>query len=225
MIEVERRFTPGQVEVRASAKQDSRTVGGYALKFNKQSRNLGGFVEQIDPRALNKSRGDGWPDVMARYNHDDNMLLGTTSARTLRLTVDEVGLVYEVDVPQARADVYELIQRGDVGKSSFAFMVPPEGDNWELNDLDIPLRTLNSIKLVDVAPVNQPAYLDTSSAVRSLAEHMHADEAEVRKMAEQNDLRKFFKRTDNAGAPKPNHTTFGPSARMALLGRAQDPWA
>jgi hypothetical protein len=151
MIEVERRFTPGQVEVRASAKQDSRTVGGYALKFNKQSRNLGGFVEQIAPNSLNKSRGDGWPEVMARYNHDDNMLLGTTSARTLRLTLDEVGLVYEVDIPNARADVFELVQRGDVTKSSFAFMVPPEGDSWELNDLDIPLRTLNAIKLVDVA--------------------------------------------------------------------------
>jgi hypothetical protein len=93
-----------------------------------------------------------------------------------------------------------------------------------LNDLDIPLRTLNAIKLVDVAPVNQPAYLDTSSAVRSLAFHMHADEAEVRKMAEQNDLRKFFKRTDNNAPARPGHNMFGPSARMALLGRAQDPW-
>jgi hypothetical protein len=131
--------------------------------------------------------------------------------------------VYEVDVPQARADVYELVQRGDVTKSSFAFMVPPDGDDWSLNDLDIPLRTLNSIKLVDVAPVNAPAYMDTSTAVRSLAVHMHADEAEVRKLAESNDLRKFFKRTD-AGAAKPGHTTFGPSARMALLGRSTDPY-
>lgn len=224
MSEVERRFTPGQVEVRATAK-DSRTVGGYALKFNKQSRNLGGFVEQIAGSALNKSRGDGWPEVMARYNHDDNMLLGTTAARTLRLTVDDQGLVYEVDVPQARADVYELVQRGDVTKSSFAFMVPPGGDDWSLNDLDIPLRTLNSIKLVDVAPVNAPAYMDTSTAVRSLAVKMHADEAEVRKLAEAGDLRKFFKRTDTSGAAKGQHTTFGPSARMALLGRASDPWA
>jgi phage head maturation protease len=107
VTDVERRFTPGQVEVRAA--KDSRAVGGYALKFNTQSRNLGGFVEQINTSALNKSRGDGWPEVMARYNHDDNMLLGTTAARTLRLTLDEVGLVYEVDVPQARADVYELV--------------------------------------------------------------------------------------------------------------------
>jgi phage head maturation protease len=143
----------------------------------------------------------------------------------LRLTLDEIGLVYEVDIPNARADVFELVQRGDVTKSSFAFVVPPDGDDWALNDLDIPLRTLKSIKLIDVAPVNAPAYADTSTAVRSLAAHMHADEAEVRKLAEANDLRRFFKRTDSAGAPQPKHTTFGPSARMALLGRAQDPWA
>lgn len=221
MTDLERRFTPGQVEARAG--KDSRTVGGYALKFHKQSRNLGGFVEQIAPAALNKSRGDGWPEVMARYNHDDNMLLGTTAARTLRLSVDEVGLAYDVDLPQARADVYELVQRGDVTKSSFAFIVPPGGDDWSLNDLDIPLRTLNSIKLVDVAPVNAPAYLDTTSAVRSLAERMHADPSEVRKLAEQNELRRFFKTTSDGGSPK--RTTFGPSARMALLGRSQDPWA
>jgi HK97 family phage prohead protease len=222
VTDVERRFTPGQVEVRAA--KDSRAVGGYALKFNTQSRNLGGFVEQINTSALNKSRGDGWPEVMARYNHDDNMLLGTTAARTLRLTLDEVGLVYEVDVPQARADVYELVQRGDVNKSSFAFVVPPDGDEWGLNDLDIPLRTLNSIKLIDVAPVNAPAYLDTTTAVRSLAEKMHADPAEVRKLAAQNELKRFFKKTAD-GSTAPAHTTFGPSARMAILGRAQDPWA
>lgn len=221
MSETERRYTPGLVEVRAG--KDRRSIGGYAAKFNKESRNLGGFVEVIAPTAFNRARGNDWPDVMARYNHDDNMLLGTTSAGTLRLSLDEVGLVYEVDPPQARADIVELVERGDVSKSSFAFRVIGDGgDEWGLTEQGFPLRTLHSVDLADVAPVNSPAYLDTSTAMRSLAAHVGADVDEVRKLATDNELRKFFIRTDDRGAPKQH---FGAAARMALLGRQSDPWA
>jgi HK97 family phage prohead protease len=220
MSDLERRYTPGNVEV-VRAADDRRTIGGYAAKFMKQSRNLGGFVEQIDARAFNKSRGDGWPDVLARYNHDDNMLLGTTAAGTLRLALDEIGLHYEVDPPQSRADVQELVTRGDVNKSSFAFRVMGEGEEWGLNDMDIPLRTLTNVQLVDVAPVNTPAYLDTTSALRSLANHMDAPLEEIRKLAGENELRRLFKRTDAGVAPKQE---FGAAARMAILARKQDPY-
>ncbi len=223
MSDLERRYTPGTVEVVRAAGESKKSIGGYAAKFEKQSRNLGGFVEVIRSSAFNKSRGDGWPDVMARYNHDDNMLLGTSGAGTLRLHVDEVGLFYEVDPPAARADILELVARGDVAKSSFAFRVMTEGDEWGLNDLDIPLRTLTSVQLVDVAPVNSPAYLDTTTGLRSLAEHVDAPLEEVRKLAQVNELRKFFKRTDEGGTvPKQN---FGAAARMAILGRQSDPWS
>src|SRR5690242_1266310 len=121
MTDAERRFTSVPVEIRAGS--DSHTIGGYAAKFDRMSQNLGGFVERIAPGFFNKSRGDGWPGVVARYNHDDNMLLGTTGAGTLRLGIDDVGLQYEVDLPSARADVRELVQRGDVRQSSFAFQV------------------------------------------------------------------------------------------------------
>lgn len=220
--EPERRFTPGMVEVRAASQK--RTVGGYAAKFNRPSQNLGGFVEKIDPAAFNRSRGNGWPDVMARYNHDDNMLLGTTGAGTLRLDVDNVGLLYDVDLPQSRGDVFELVERRDVGKSSFAFrVIGDQGDEWGLSDQNFPQRTLLSVELVDVAPVNVPAYTDTTSAVRSLAKRMHTDVDEVRKLASDGELRKFFVRTDQDGAARPENK-FGPQARMALLKRAQDPW-
>lgn len=223
MTDLEFRPTPGRVDVRAAA-AGKRTIGGYAAKFNKQSRNLGGFVERIAPSAFNKSRGDGWPEVLARYNHNDDMVLGSTAGRTLRLNVDEEGLTYEVDLPEARADVFELVQRGDVSRSSFAFIVPPNGDEWALNDMDIPLRTLSTVKLVDVAPVNTPAYLDTSTGLRSLAKAMEAPMEDVRRLAEANELRKFFKRTDGGRSEAAKHD-LGASARMSLLARKSDPWA
>ncbi|MFB8035880.1 HK97 family phage prohead protease [Streptomyces sp. NPDC056004] len=187
MNEAERRFTRGLVEVRAAG--DSRTIGGYAAKFNTLSRNLGGFVERIDPGFFAKSEGDGWPRVMARYNHDNNMLLGTSRSGTLRLVTDGTGLDYSVDVPAARADVYELVQRGDVAESSFAFRTL--ADDWSMTEDGFPVRTLLAGQLVDVAPVNDPAYLDTSTGLRSLAEKAGAELEEVRAAAAAGDLKLF----------------------------------
>jgi uncharacterized protein len=219
----ERRFTLVPVELRAKAEPARRVIGGYAALFERPSQNLGGFVEKINRSFFNKSRGDGWPDVMARYNHDDNMLLGTSGAGTLRLTVDETGLDYEVDPPQSRQDVFELVQRGDVRKSSFAFYAFEE--EWGVTDQGFPLRTLLSGRLVDVAPVNVPAYADTSVglradarsvALRSLAAQVQAPIEEV---VGAEDLRKFLIKTGGAPAPKPR--TFGPAALMEILGKKE----
>lgn len=198
MSGLERRFTAGRVETRAVA--EKRTIGGYAAKFNRMSENLGGFVEVVRPSFFNRSRSFDWPDVLARYNHDDNMLLGSTAAGTLRLRIDDTGLEYDVDLPQARSDVYELVQRGDIQRSSFAFMV--DEDEWATSDQGYPQRSLVSGKLADVAPVNTPAYKDTSVGLRSLAAKFGADLEEVRQLAEEDKLMKFFRRTPD-GKPKP----------------------
>lgn len=206
MTDAERRFTSVAVEIRAGS-DNQRTIGGYAAKFDRMSQNLGGFVERIAPGFFNKSRGDGWPGVLARYNHDDNMVLGTIGGGTLRLSVDEVGLLYDVDLPSARADVFELVQRGDVRQSSFAFGTYE--DDWATSDQGFPMRTLVSGRLYDVAPVNTPAYEDTSvgarsidGALESLAKKFEADVAEVRSMAQAGDLVKFFRRSDGPAVSK-----------------------
>lgn len=217
MADVERRYTPVPVELRAGKQ---RTISGYAAVFNRQSSNLGGWVEVIDPRAFNKTRGDGWPDVIARYNHDDNMLLGTVAGGTLRLSIDDTGLLYDVDPPAARADILELVERGDVRKSSFAFRTIE--DEWDTTDQGFPMRRLLAAQLVDVAPVNIPAYPDTTAGLRSLARHVGADVEEVRKLVERDELRKLFHRTPDGVPARPK--TFGAAARMELLARKQDPY-
>lgn len=198
MSDVERRYTLVPVEIRAGAGTDRRTIGGYAAKFDTMSQNLGGFKERIAAGAFNRSRSQGFPGVLARHNHDDNMLLGTTAASTLRVGIDDIGLTYEVDVPQTRGDVYELVQRGDVRQSSFAFVA--QDDEWATDDTGFPQRTLVQVGLVDVASVNSPAYLDTSVGLRSLAAKFDAPFEDVRALAAENELRKFFAVT-GGGAP------------------------
>lgn len=163
----------GPVEFREAA-EGLGTLHGYAAMFNRLSQNLGGWVEQVDPGAFTKSLADATP-VMCRYNHDNNLLLGTTEAETLRLVVDGTGLLYDVDVPDTSTgrDTRELARRGDVRYSSFAFYTL--ADEWSLTDQGFPLRTLLSVQLVDVAPVNNPAYRDTTVAARSLQERTGLD--------------------------------------------------
>ena len=221
--DTERRYTPGAMELRATA--DGQRIGGYGAVFGKLSRNLGGFVERVGDGAFNQSRSLGWPNVVCRYNHDANMVLGTTAGGTLTLRTDNVGLDYDVEPPKARADIVELVQRRDIQFSSFAFRVPQGGDEWSTTDQNYPLRTLHEVQLVDVAPVLDPAYPDATAGLRSLAAHFDADPEEVRTMAAQDELRRFFVRTDNRGTPvKPKPTLFAPAAAVQLLARRSDPW-
>lgn len=214
------------LEFRAADKRGGSigTLVGYAAKFNKMSRNLGGFVEQLAPSAFNKSLADG-VRVMARYNHSDDGLLGTTDAGTLRLAVDEAGLRYEVDLPDTTVgrDVAVLAKRGDVHFSSFAFHVPPDGDEWGYTESDFPLRTVRSAHLVDVAPVNDPAYLDTSSGLRSLAEARGLDLAMVTDYAARNDLRVLLKKDlDGEAQPAAEVTPDTPNAEPDDIRAALD---
>jgi HK97 family phage prohead protease len=220
--ELERRFTSVPVEIRTGSDRVKNTIGGYAAKFTPAiSQNLGGFKEQIAPGAFNRSASQAWPDVQARYNHEDSMLLGTTSGGSLRLAVNETGLQYEVDMLDDAISerIYKLVQRGDVRQSSFAFV--SDVDEWATDDTGFPLRTLQQVRLVDVAPVNAPAYLDTPAAVRSLAAKFDAPVEEVRQLAQDNQLKRFFVRTDDAIDPQVKTRRSAQAALAAVL--ALDP--
>jgi HK97 family phage prohead protease len=227
MTSTERRYVAVPVEARGDKAMPK--IGGYAAPFNRESQNLGGFVEVYRSTFFNDSAARGWPDVMARYNHDNNMLLGTTGGGTLSLRIDEQGLFYEVVVPQSRMDIFELVTRGDVRKSSSAWRSLEE--EWTTTEQGYPLRNLVSGQLVDVAPVNVPAYVDTTASQRSrfvleearggleaLAKKMHASFEEVRALAEEDELRKFFVRTDKrGGTPKPAPKPMKAAAAAAIL--------
>jgi HK97 family phage prohead protease len=207
---------------------DIAHIVGYGAVFGKLSRKLGGFVERVDNRAFGTSQGAGWPGVICRYNHSDDWLLGTIQGGTLDLRVDNQGLYYDAITPETRAgqDVILLCRRGDIVSSSFAFRVPDGGDDWGLTPYGYPLRTLLEADLVDVAPVNTPAYPDATAAARSidgavesLARYADADPAEVRSLLDENQAMKFFKRTGRPTAAQPvsQDTPEAPESEEVLM--------
>lgn len=217
---------------------EGKWIGGYATVFiPRESKNLGGFVERVSPHCFDEVRTSGWKNldgtgVVCRYNHDSNMVLGTSEADTLRLTPDRIGLDYMVKPPEARADIRELVERRDIRYSSFAFRVTPGGDEWGVDDRNFPIRTLHNVELIDVAPVLTPGYPDSTAAVRatqaaieSAASWAQATVDEVRALAANDEMRKLFIRTDRPSTPAgPRKGLFGPQAAALLLKRKRDPW-
>lgn len=215
--EVERRYVVVPVEFRASKNGGPGVLAGYAAKFGTDSEYMG-FIETIAPGAFTKTLSES-PRVMCRYNHKDSFLLGTTEAGTLRLSVDDIGLLYEVDLPdtQAGRDVATLAARGDVRYSSFAFCTIK--DEWIYDaETCAERRILREVQLVDVAPVNSPAYLDTSTALRAL--EMRKAERDAEQAPPTPELRDSEPETsakDGQAVEPREHSTVPPSVLSHLM--------
>lgn len=182
MSEFEQRMLQAQhCELRAvqeDGQEGAPKIVGYAAVFNQRSDVLGGsFVEIIAPGAFDDVLSQ---DTRALFNHDPNYLLGRTGSGTLRLTVDERGLAYEIDTPDTptiRDLVVSPLRRGDMSGSSFAMRVAKGGDSWHEEKDGLIVRTIFKIaELRDVGPVAFPAYPDSSAAQRSLTAWQQAQQ-------------------------------------------------
>lgn len=158
-----------RVELRDSP-SGGRMAVGYAFRYGAVSENLGGFVETVMPGAATRTIQQD--DLRALYNHDPNNLLGRMGAGTLRVTDDNVGLRYQIDMPDTALgrDLSTLIARGDVAGSSFTFIpMGARSVSWARTERGFPLRQIRAMKMRDLGPVVFPAYPDADVSMRSLA--------------------------------------------------------
>lgn len=154
-------------EVRA----EGRKLSGYAATFNQETR-IADFHERIAPGAFAASLRTS-PDILALVDHDPSRVLARTKSGTLRLSEDDRGLKFEIDVPDTSAgrDVLALATRGDLGGMSFGFTVPEGGDSWQGDN-----RELRSITLHEISVVQSfPAYGGTTVQARSRQQRTDAD--------------------------------------------------
>jgi len=146
---------------------DGSTIAGYAAVFGGEADIGGYFREVIAPGAFAETLKTA--DVRAYFDHDRGRVLGRSTAGTLRLKEDDKGLSVEIDLPDTSdgRDVRTLIDRGDIDGMSFGFIVRKE--MWDETS-DPPTRTIQQVDLREVSVVSEPAYADTSIALRSLSE-------------------------------------------------------
>ena len=144
-----------------------KTLHGYAAVFNSEA-NLGTFTEVIRPSAFAKSLASG-SNIRALSNHDVNALVGTTRGGTLQLREDAKGLAFTLELPNTShgRDLQELVSRGDVSGASFGFRVAPGGERWEQRNGQM-VRELLEVDLIEVTLTSDPAYVDTTVAMRAM---------------------------------------------------------
>lgn len=152
---------------------EKRTVQGYAIIFNSKSVLLQkdniNFYEIIEPTAISQEVIDN-SDILCLLNHNPEKVLGRSNKGegTLKLTLDEKGVKFNLDLPKSPLgdEVLEGIKRGDLSTCSFSFTIEEGGDNWQLQEDGNYLRTITEIsKLYDVSIVWQPAYEETNVEV------------------------------------------------------------
>mgnify|MGYP003662876664 FL=1 len=160
-MDIERRdFDIEELEVRDTA--GGQTIRGLALPFNRNSADLGGFIERIDPGAITL---DG-TDIVMLWQHDSADPI-TRQSSGLELEVRKSGLWFEAQATDFSERQLDLLQRGVVKNMSFGFVTIE--DEWQQESKPV-VRTLKEIELREISPVTWPAYKQTSVAVRSAHE-------------------------------------------------------
>lgn len=180
---MERRFTNQAADVQLETRQDGTegNISGYSAVYYRKGDDSteyhlwDGAVERIMSGAFDRAIKEK-DDVRGLFNHDPSQILGRTTAGTMKLTSDKIGLRYDIDAGDTTVarDVKEHIRRGDVTGSSFAFKVTNE--TWR-SDGDTEVREINEVQMFDSGPVTYPAYEGTSAAVRNDEDATEAREA------------------------------------------------
>lgn len=138
-----------------------RKLNGYAAVFDQETR-IAGFTEVIRRGAFG---GLAEQDVLALMDHDQTRVLARTKSGTLRLSEDDKGLRFEIDLPDTTAgrDALTLAERGDLGGMSFGFLVPKDGERWTGQRRELVKVDLREISVVSA----WPAYPGTEVQARN----------------------------------------------------------
>lgn len=147
-----------------------KQLEGYALMFNQPSKDLGGFIEEIDPQALQNT---DLSQVLFLNDHNFNQPIAKVGSG-LTLDVDNQGVHFVVDIDDSvsyEADLYNLIQKGVVNSMSFGFTLPDDGSGEQWSEdptTGVVTRLITNIQaLYEISAVSIPAYDASSVATRS----------------------------------------------------------
>lgn len=171
----ERRFTMSprrqlRIDRRDTSADSLGTMNGYGAVFYDGTRDteyvLWDYagercVERVIDGAFDRALRERH-DAAALMNHNEDLLLGRVSSGTLRLSVDDYGLLYEVDLADTSVarDVAIHLDRQDIHSSSFAFNVTEEVWRTEkqADGTVLEIREIHDLTLYDVSPCTYAAY-------------------------------------------------------------------
>lgn len=156
-------------QFRAEEESGAKRIAGYFAVFNDVYEMFSGVTESIDAHAFDGALGG---DVRALIDHEHRLVLGRTTAGTLRLRVDGKGLWGEIDVNEGDTDamnLYARVRRGDVSQCSFGFDILDEERSVDANTGAVHY-TIKAVRLHEVTVCTFPAYEKTGVEARARQE-------------------------------------------------------
>lgn len=171
------------VEFRAEPSADGLTLEGYAAVFNAETvinSWEGNFREQIAKGAFARTINAGTP--ILQFDHGQHPMIGSMPLGVIKtIREDTHGLFIRARLSDnwLVQPVRDAIRDGAITGMSFRFQVVKDvvtrGAQGEL-----PLRTIQEVKLFEAGPVVFPAYAETSVGVRTRAVLTAISDPEVR---------------------------------------------
>ncbi len=160
------RTTNCKFSIRADG--NAKRLEGYFAVFGSNYELWPGATESVDPHAFDEALSD---DIRALIDHETRLVLGRTTAGTLKLTVDKNGLFGSILINEEDQDamnLYARVQRGDVSQCSFGFDILEEDEKEQIsaNGKYTVHWTIKKVKLYEVSVVTFPAYKDTGITAR-----------------------------------------------------------
>lgn len=159
-------------------KEESRVITGTALVFNEESQVIDDwgskFIEIIKPEACTQEFVDS-QDVKLNLLHNRDNTIGRSNKTVgnLKLTVDNEGLKFEIEVPKCDLgdQALELVRAGVYSGCSFEFM-PQEYEISERKESDgTEMSIITHIKFESLSAITiamDPAYKQTEVNAREM---------------------------------------------------------
>lgn len=161
---LEKQMRTRSVEFTTREEGEERHITGYFSVFGDEYELFPGATESVDPHAFDDALTG---DIRALINHDTTLVLGRTTAGTLKLEVDNHGLRGDILInpdDQDAVNAWARVQRGDVSQCSFGFDILDEETEWR-EDGSVHW-TIKSVKLYEVSVCTFPAYQGTEVSAR-----------------------------------------------------------
>ena len=160
----ERQVRAAQSRFETREEGGEQYIEGYFAVFGSNYELWPGATESIAPGAFANTLGN---DVRALIDHETRLVLGRNKAGTLELREDAHGLWGKIRINPNDTDalnLYNRVQRGDVGQCSFGFRIVRE--TTEIHEDGSVHWTIEEVELYEVSVVTFPAYEDTAVKAR-----------------------------------------------------------
>ena len=164
---MERRVIQTKEAFKTREEDGKRFIEGYFSVFNQPYEVFPGWIEEIAPGAFARTLREG-KDVKVLWNHNSDIVLGSTQNRTATLREDDIGLFGSDEINEEDQDAkngYARVSRRDVRGCSFGFDIRGVEESWD-DDGTYHTR-ITDVELYEVSPCTFPAYSQTSISARN----------------------------------------------------------